>query len=145
VAGDLAQLVLSNKIEAARRTAISPKPGKLVTLAEGIRIGRTGWPEAGVALEFEILRHAVHQTHGCGVGRLLNVVRVDAKSGADAWLGKVHVLELIGHEQAKRCYAWIERVSPATQVLHAALHEGDIASAEQAVRSRLGERRRKKK
>lgn len=97
-----------------------------------------------MALEFEILRHAVHQTHDCSVGRLFGIVPVKVGQGTRGWQGDVHVLELIGHASAKRCYAWAERVSPTLQVLHAVLHDDTIASAEAAVQSRLRERGRKR-
>jgi hypothetical protein len=58
--------------------------------------------------------------------------------GKVVWNGKVEVYLLIGHDKAKRCYAWISETATGEKRIQVVLELPPIASAADAVRTTLG-------
>ena len=59
--------------------------------------------------------------------------------GKIAWNGKVEVYILVGHDKAKRCYAWMGRTAEGESRVHVMLELPPIASAADAVRAAIEE------
>jgi hypothetical protein len=84
-----------------------------------------------MALTTEEFRLAIHQTHSCDIGELIEVVPV-AASGADGAPASVHVFA-VRHRRASRCYAWLEAIDAASLVVHCILATGPVDSPEAAL------------
>src|SRR5436190_23629651 len=55
---------------------------------------------------FESLRRAIKAIHGCDSRYVESVPVHEVFRGETAWKGTVEVFDLLGHEKAKRAYAW---------------------------------------
>jgi hypothetical protein len=65
------------------------------------------------------LKDAIREVHGCET-LYVNTVHVTKTLSADPnWDGLVKVFELIGHPEAKRCYAWSYRDGKTTRSMTA--------------------------
>jgi hypothetical protein len=53
------------------------------------------------------LKNAIRFTHGCESLHVESVPVKEIFDGETAWEGTVEVFELVGHQSAKRAYAWI--------------------------------------
>jgi hypothetical protein len=83
-------------------------------------------------------RIAINQTHGVEAGKLVDVLPVEVRRpGGRLWRGRIHVFEVRGHPTVKRCFVWPQAEDDMTTVIHVVLEKAPIATAEQAVRSRL--------
>ena len=76
--------------------------------------------------------HAIHATHGVSSQLLGREQVVETFEGQTVWEGEVLVFELVGHPNAKRCYAW-EVDGEVTAVLEMP----PVKSARDAVRAAL--------
>jgi len=85
-----------------------------------------------MALTIEEFRLAIHQTHGCDIGELIEVVPVAAASSDDGAPASVHVFA-VRHRKASRCYAWPEAVDAACLVVHCILAAAPVDSPEAAL------------
>jgi hypothetical protein len=98
-----------------------------------------------VNVRLDEFRIAIHQTHNCEAHTLSEVVHVTLpRRKGPAWEGPVHVFEISGHREARRCYAWPDPVNQASVIIRAVLHSERISSAERAVRSVLSRARKKR-
>jgi len=80
------------------------------------------------------LKDAIRETHGCEALYVSTVhVRETLKDDPD-WDGLVKIFELIGHAEAKRCYAWSYRDGKENRTV-AILEVTPVTSAEIAVSS----------
>ena len=83
-------------------------------------------------------RIAINQTHGVELGKLVEVLPVEVRRARGVpWRGHVHVFEVRGHPTARRCFVWPQAEDDMTTVIHVVLEKAPIATAKQAVRSRL--------
>jgi hypothetical protein len=83
-------------------------------------------------------RIAINQTHGVEAGKLVDVLPVEVRRAhGQPWRGSVHIFEVRGHSAVKRCFVWPQAEDDMTTVIHVVLEKAPIATAEQAVRSRL--------
>ena len=83
-------------------------------------------------------RIAINQTHGLESGKLVDVLPVEVRRArGESWRGQVRIFEVRGHPTAKRCFVWPQVMDDTTTVIHAVLEKAPIATAAQAVRSRL--------
>ena len=81
---------------------------------------------------------AISQTHGCEAGAVSEIVDIVlSQDDRISWRGRVHVFEIRGHPTATRCSTWPETVTNKKIIIHAILHDENIKSAEDAVRSVL--------
>jgi hypothetical protein len=55
------------------------------------------------------LKNAIRSTHGCESLHVESVPIKEIFEGETPWEGIVEVFELVGHQTAKRAYAWIYR------------------------------------
>jgi hypothetical protein len=81
---------------------------------------------------------AISQTHGCeavAVAEIADVIL--SQDDGISWCGRVHVFEIHGHPTATRCSVWPETVNDKKIIIHAILHDENIKSAQDAVRSVL--------
>jgi hypothetical protein len=53
----------------------------------------------------EIIK-AIKHNHGCKAVHVSTVPHIEESGGRIVWEGEVEVFKLIGHVEAKRCYAW---------------------------------------
>lgn len=58
--------------------------------------------------------------------------------GRVVWNGRVEVYLLVGHDKAKRCYAWTCETATGEKRIQVVLELPPIASAADAVRTTLG-------
>ena len=54
-----------------------------------------------------LLQAAIRQNHHCEAIHQETVPVTEFVDGKVIWQGNVEVFELIGHEQARRCYSWM--------------------------------------
>jgi len=54
----------------------------------------------------EAIRDAIRHLHGCDSRHIESVPVHEEFQGETVWSGIVEVFELLGHPQAKKCYAW---------------------------------------
>ncbi len=59
--------------------------------------------------DIQFLQKAIKETHGCDSRHIESVPIVEQFEGKTAWQGTVEVFDLIGHQKAKRAYAWTYR------------------------------------
>ena len=85
----------------------------------------------------QVLQKAIRDLHGCDSTWIKEVRVVEAWEGRTVWQGGVQVFELIGHPEAKRCYAWSEETERHTTCIVAVLHKSAVDSPIAAVRSAL--------
>jgi hypothetical protein len=52
------------------------------------------------------LQDAIKEMHGCKSLHVASVPVHEVFQGQTAWRGRVEVFDLLGHEKAKRAYAW---------------------------------------
>jgi hypothetical protein len=52
------------------------------------------------------LKKAIHDMHHCDAEHIETIPVTETFQGQTVWDGKVEVFSLIGHPQAKKCYAW---------------------------------------
>jgi hypothetical protein len=57
--------------------------------------------------------------------------------GGNVWNGKVEVYVLVGHDKARRCYAWRSETAAGEERLHVVLEVPPINSAADAVRATI--------
>ena len=55
------------------------------------------------------LKNAIRSTHGCESLHVESVPIKEIFEGETPWEGIVEVFELVGHQTAKRAYAWMYR------------------------------------
>ena len=55
------------------------------------------------------LKNAIRSTHGCESLHVESVPVREVFEGETAWEGTVEIFELVGHQTAKRAYAWMYR------------------------------------
>jgi hypothetical protein len=78
------------------------------------------------------LKDAIRQTHRCEAVYISTVhVREKLKSAAE-WNGFVKVFKLIGHPEAKRCYAW-SYCNGKEKTVTTILELSPVSSAETAI------------
>ncbi len=83
------------------------------------------------------LKRAVETQHGCTATLLQSVPVKEEFDGGPVWEGVVHVLQIDGHPQARRAYAWSSPIEGSDKRrLFAVLHTGAIKSPQDAVRAR---------
>ena len=63
------------------------------------------------------LKNAIRFTHGCESLHVESVPVKEIFDGKTAWEGTVEVFELVGHQSAKRAYAWIYRDGDQNQTM----------------------------
>jgi hypothetical protein len=56
--------------------------------------------------QIKSLQHAIKEMHGCDSRHVESVSVHEVFRGQTAWRGNVEVFDLLGHERAKRAYAW---------------------------------------
>lgn len=90
--------------------------------------------------ELKILQHFIKTTHGCDSEHLDSIpVHLVAGKKIVLWHGIVEVFTLLGHAQAKRCYAWsnLQGESNGQQRHVAILEMPPIDTPTKAVRAAL--------
>jgi len=81
------------------------------------------------------LKETIQGRYGCP-SLYVSTVKVDVPIAADPkWDGFVKVFELVGHRDAKRCYAWSHRDRDRVRNI-TVLEIGPVRSAELAVKVR---------
>ncbi len=81
------------------------------------------------------LKETIQGRYGCP-SLYVSTVKVDVPIAADPkWDGSVEIFELIGHSEAKRCYAWSHRDGNGIRKM-TVLGIGPVSSAELAVKVR---------
>jgi len=80
------------------------------------------------------IRELIRTLHGCGSRHVETLeVRVPAK-GRLRWNGPVHVFELDGWLEGKRCYAWARQPGKrGPRNIAIVIHKGAVGSAREAV------------
>lgn len=86
----------------------------------------------------EALRDAIRHMHGCESTFVESVPVHETFDGQTVWEGDVEVFDLVGHPQARRCYAWSSSTdTPGRRRFHAVLGVGPITDAVMAVRASI--------
>jgi hypothetical protein len=81
------------------------------------------------------LKETIQGRYGCP-SLYVTSVQVDVPIATDPkWDGAVEIFELIGHREAKRCYAWTHRSGNVTRRI-TVLGIGPVSSPELAVKIR---------
>jgi hypothetical protein len=57
-------------------------------------------------IDVEQMRTEIAESHGCGSTHVMPVAVHEVTEGQTVWKVVVEVFDLIGHPEAKRCYAW---------------------------------------
>ncbi|HZJ16676.1 MAG TPA: hypothetical protein VFD27_16595 [Chthoniobacteraceae bacterium] len=88
-----------------------------------------------------MIKEAIEVMHHCAAHHIGSepVAELHNKLACD---GLVEIFQLVGHPNAKWCYAWIGQEDGQTQVVHV-LHLPPIDSPEAAVKSVLAEKAKK--
>ena len=60
----------------------------------------------GMTISFSHLQATIKRLHGCDSVHEASVPVTDTFRGRTVWVGTVEVFSLIGHPDAKRCFAW---------------------------------------
>jgi hypothetical protein len=84
-----------------------------------------------------ILQNAIRLLHSCGSRHLSTAAVTEQFQGKTIWDGEVEVFELIGHPQAKRCYAWVYDGDDGKQHLTAVLELPPVDSPQTAVQAAI--------
>jgi hypothetical protein len=79
------------------------------------------------------LQDAIKAMHGCDSRYIESVAVHEVFRGQTAWRGAVEVFDLVGHEKAKRAYAWQYQDGKETKTV-AVLEIPPVDSAETAVK-----------
>ena len=80
------------------------------------------------------LRDAIQIGHHCRAEHVASTLIVERLPNGAIWRGPVEVFDIIGHPEAKRCYAWSQ--SAATQESPVIVLEiAPVRSAQTAVRT----------
>ena len=79
------------------------------------------------------LQSAIKAMHGCDSKYVESVPVHEVFRGETAWKGIVEVFDLLGHEKAKRCYAWQYEDGTETKTV-AVLEIPPVDSPESAVK-----------
>lgn len=85
------------------------------------------------------LKAEVQEAYGCPVYYVRAEIVHEAIEGNTVWLGDVEVFGLIGHAQARRCFAWghdFDRSDTKGRII-AVLETPSVGSAQHAVRLQL--------
>ena len=93
----------------------------------------------------EALQDAIWKLHGCKSQFVGFHYVVETFEGQTAWEGTVYVLDLDGHSEATRCYAWSHTTEPEGRRFVAVLHVPPVDSPVSAVRAALAQEIRKRR
>ena len=63
------------------------------------------------------LKNVIRSTHGCESLHVESVPVKEVFDGETAWEGIVEVFELVGHQTARRAYAWVYRDGDQNQTM----------------------------
>jgi hypothetical protein len=86
----------------------------------------------------QALQEAIKNMHGCESTFVESIPVHETFNNQTVWEGDVEVFDLIGHPQAKRCYAWSSSTdTPGRRRFHAVLGVGPITNALMAVRASI--------
>jgi hypothetical protein len=86
------------------------------------------------------LSKAILNLHGCKAKWVESVPIKEVYEGETVWEGTVQVFDLEDHPTAKRVYAWSHMVgSSRKRKFFAALHQGPVKSARDAVKAAIVE------
>ena len=85
------------------------------------------------------LKAMIGQLHGCEAVHRVTVPVMEVRDGQTVWGGDVEIFDLIGHAEAKRCYAWGRPGSrpPFKLDVTAVLEIPPVISAETAVKAAI--------
>ena len=67
--------------------------------------------------DIQSLRRAIKARHGCESLHTDSVAVYEVFEDKTAWHGTVEVFNLLGHTEAKRCYAWQHRRGDETKTV----------------------------
>ncbi|HEY3762719.1 MAG TPA: hypothetical protein VGN23_13320 [Verrucomicrobiae bacterium] len=85
----------------------------------------------------EELQNAVRFKHRCSAAHAESVfVHERTNAGETVWKGYVEVFDLTGHEEAKKCYAWLNRKANGLKIL-TVMGNQLIDSAQKAVQAAI--------
>ena len=87
------------------------------------------------------LKNAIRSTHGCESLHVESVRVKEAFEGETAWEGTVEVFELVGHQTAKRAYAWMHRDGDQNQTM-TVLGVSPVNSPQNAVKKAIANKGR---
>ncbi len=82
----------------------------------------------------ESIRKAIREMHKCDAHHVKSVPVHESFQGETAWKGTVEVFNLVGHEKAKRAYAWQYQDDPNEIKTIVVLEIPPVDSAESAVK-----------
>ncbi len=91
---------------------------------------------------FRELRDAIKRKHGCDAIRLRTAQVTEVAQGDAIWEGAVEVFALVGHANARHCYAWGHPREDGTGGLDVVtiLEVPPVLSPESAVRAAIAHR-----
>jgi len=87
------------------------------------------------------LQHAIKEMHGCDSRHVKSVPVHEIFRGQTAWQGTVEVFDLLGHDRAKRAYAWRYEDGDETKSV-AVLEIPPVNSPESAVKVAIASKAR---
>lgn len=85
----------------------------------------------------DALQDAIRHLHGCESTFVESVPVTERFNGAVVWDGEVQVFDLVGHQTAKRCYAWSYATEGTKRRFVAVLQLGPVVDAVTAVRASI--------
>lgn len=91
----------------------------------------------------ESIQSAIKAMHGCDSKHIESVSVHEVFQGQTAWQGTVEVFDLIGHEKAKRAYAWQYQEDAEEIKTVAVLEIPPVDSAQTAVKVAIAAKARK--
>jgi hypothetical protein len=89
------------------------------------------------------LQHAIKASHGCESQYVESVPVHEVFRGQTAWKGTVEVFDLIGHDKAKRAYAWQYQEGDQTKTV-SVLEIPPVNSPESAVKVAIAAKAKQK-
>ena len=92
--------------------------------------------------EITELKDAIRETHGCESLHVESVPVKEVFENQIAWEGTVEVFDLVGHEKAKRAYAWSYRDGDQNKSI-AVLEIPPVDSPQSAVKVAIASKARK--
>jgi hypothetical protein len=85
----------------------------------------------------EMLSATIELKHKCKAIHVESVPVTEEAGGEIVWAGNVEVFVLVGHPDARRCYAWIETPADGQYQFVTMIQKGFIVSPETAVKAWL--------
>ena len=87
--------------------------------------------------ETRALEKAIERLHGCRSWWLRAEPVIETFQGKTVWEGDVQVFTLLGHPEAKMCYAWSYQTEKGKQRFAAVLHHQGVDSPLKAVQAAI--------